>query len=799
MAQWMAPTALTDGEPPALESSADAPRRSPLYWVVLPFLLVAVLIASSYVARSRLVLGPILQQRLVEQAAARDIDLFIDSMEPAGFFGVRFEGVRARLYRGHYVLDTRLERLEIRPSALDLLEGRLIPETLMVRGGAIVIDRQSDARRRPSRAPSATLPPGAPPKLTLIGREISVELRAGLAFASTKPLQITQIEAVVPLSGAPLPEALSATGVLPDGGTFKLATESAHERGGKLIVLTPTRRARLDEWFSAQLPFYVSTDRIELCAGCEGDEIRLNAVDVRLPTFGKGLLIVSPNATLRWDAGLASLDLPDVAITGLRDPDLGIVVSQTRFVFDATTGDHEGLIDVTDRQQGTLQVTWRWEAARRWWSARLNAGRFTFKDLLTLLELDPIVSEGALIGSFDATFDGRHKLLILEPALTAEGLNISLNALSSERLKFERIFFGAHLLIDLKARALSLVEGRLTLGQASPLRFNGRLQQATRGWSFDLDLLGQALAPSDLIAALPSQVARPLVGASLAGLFDMHLKLAGHSAFPESLRLKLSFDGDVRVARDAPQANVAALAAPGPPAQLATSELIKQIDPAGWLPYAELPSHIPRTLLAAEDSAFFRHKGFDFGGVRRAMVHNLKVGKMERGGSTITQQLIKNLYLSRDRTVVRKLQEAYLTWRLEDALSKQRILEIYLNVVHWGREVYGLHAAAKIYFQLDAKSLSIEQMALLSAILPNPERFGGHILSGHIASSRVTKFEHIISNLRYVSLLSWDEYYDMHGRALYGKIGGLDLKPCDDDGTAPMGSPPCSSVPDATW
>jgi monofunctional biosynthetic peptidoglycan transglycosylase len=812
MAQWNALTAapaphpapddgegdaashVPEGDQPAQALIEDEPHAgwqpSLLRWIVIPFTLLALLVVTSYIARSRFVLGPLLRERLVAEASARGVDLYIEDVDPAGLFGVRFERVRARLNRGSYTLDTRLNRLEIRPSLSDLVQGRVLPQTLVFRGGEIIIERTATPRLvRAGRAISA--PVGVPPNVRIIGRDITLKLKAGRAFASTRPLKLDRVEAVLPLSGTPIPEELFAAGELPDGERFELKSAPAAGGVGRQITLTPARRTRLDAWFLDQLPFQVSTDRIEVCSGCATDEIRMNAPQVRLPTFGRGLLMTTDHAQLNWEHGQAALVLPDVTIQGLEDPDLGVSITHTRFVFDVATGDNHGQLDIADRGRGTLRVGWRWEADRRWWSAEVVAGRFALKELLTLLELDPIVREGALLGTLNATFDGAHGLLVVEPALTMEGVDVLIEPLSAERLKFERVFFGAQAALDLNARALSITGGRLTLGHASPLRFDGSLIGAEQGWRFHLNAHTSAVAPGDLISALPQQISRPVVGAKLSGLFDAHLNLSGHSAFPDSLRMDVGFGGQVQVLSDDPQANIGALAQPGPPVLSSSNALLRKIDTSRWLPYEAMPEHLPRVLLSAEDAAFFRHDGFDLGGIRRAMVHNLKVGRMERGGSTITQQLIKSLYLSRDRTLARKLQEAYLTWRIENALSKQRILELYMNVVHWGEGVYGIEQAAQTYFKRPAIELTIEQMALLSAILPNPDRFGGHLLRGEIASSRVTKFEHILSNLKYLGMITSEQYYDMHGRALHGDIGGLTLRMCDDDGTAPMGSPPC--------
>ena len=141
-----------------------------------------------------------------------------------------------------------------------------------------------------------------------------------------------------------------------------------------------------------------------------------------------------------------------------------------------------------------------------------------------------------------------------------------------------------------------------------------------------------------------------------------------------------------------------------------------------WVPLARISSHLQRAVIVSEDAAFFQHEGFDWEGIRQAVLRNLRRGALHRGGSTITQQVAKNLYLSSDKNLLRKAQEALITRALEHHLTKQRILEIYLNVAEWGRGVYGAEAAARHYFSKAALDLTAEEAALLAAMLPSPQR-----------------------------------------------------------------------------
>jgi monofunctional biosynthetic peptidoglycan transglycosylase len=173
-----------------------------------------------------------------------------------------------------------------------------------------------------------------------------------------------------------------------------------------------------------------------------------------------------------------------------------------------------------------------------------------------------------------------------------------------------------------------------------------------------------------------------------------------------------------------------------------------------WVPYARISPHLKRAVIASEDAGFSEHSGVEWDAIEQAWDKNQRAEqRAERaqarapgrqveprvvGGSTITQQLAKNLFLSGERTVLRKGQELVLTWMLEALLSKQRILEIYLNSVEWGEGLFGAQAAARHYFRKDAAQLGPEEAARLAVMLPAPKRFekrpGSPYLSGRAAT-----------------------------------------------------------------
>ncbi len=153
-----------------------------------------------------------------------------------------------------------------------------------------------------------------------------------------------------------------------------------------------------------------------------------------------------------------------------------------------------------------------------------------------------------------------------------------------------------------------------------------------------------------------------------------------------------------------------------------------------WADYDRISAHLKRAVVAAEDAKFIDHEGFDWEGIQRALERNQTRGKVVAGGSTISQQLAKNLFLSGERSVVRKGQEAIITLMLESVLGKRRILELYLNVAEWGEGVFGAEAAARHYFGTSAASLGPAQAARLAAMLPRPRYYDRNRGSAYLAT-----------------------------------------------------------------
>lgn len=274
--------------------------------------------------------------------------------------------------------------------------------------------------------------------------------------------------------------------------------------------------------------------------------------------------------------------------------------------------------------------------------------------------------------------------------------------------------------IAVSPEAIAVPRAAIELG-ASRWSLSGWLRRGSPA-SGQLDL-SLATAPcGELLAALPPALRGPLDGMVLGGSFAARIRLAVDLAAPDGdgVSLATSISDGCRALAEPPAADVARLTA-------ATEQVfpdgsrarIGQGEP-GWAPLVRLPRHVAGAFVSAEDARFYDHAGFDLDQIARSLEIDLREHRLVRGGSTISQQLVKNAFLSQRRSFDRKLQEAILTWRLEARLDKRQILERYLNVIELGPRVFGITAAARHWFGVAPRELSIRQAAFLAALTAEP-------------------------------------------------------------------------------
>jgi len=204
-----------------------------------------------------------------------------------------------------------------------------------------------------------------------------------------------------------------------------------------------------------------------------------------------------------------------------------------------------------------------------------------------------------------------------------------------------------------------------------------------------------------------------------------------------------------------------------------------------WVPMNAISPFLVKAVLIGEDDKFWSHEGFDYEAMQKALEKDIKAKKFKLGGSTISQQLSKNLYLSPSKNPLRKIREAIITWRMEKALSKKRILELYLNIAEWGdRGIFGIEAASRAYYGKSASALGPEEAARLAAVLPNPRRFNP------LGNSRyVVHRSNLIYNImvrRGIVVPEYEEISEENG------VG--DNKTADDNAVTTPASPPIEGL-----
>jgi monofunctional biosynthetic peptidoglycan transglycosylase len=181
------------------------------------------------------------------------------------------------------------------------------------------------------------------------------------------------------------------------------------------------------------------------------------------------------------------------------------------------------------------------------------------------------------------------------------------------------------------------------------------------------------------------------------------------------------------------------------------------------VPLSRISPYLIQAVLIAEDDKFFEHEGFDWASMRKALESNIEKKRVRRGGSTITQQLAKNLFLTPEQSIWRKLREAAIAIALERELSKKRILELYLNLIEWGDYIYGAEAASQVYFQCPAAALSLSQAIRLASVLPNPHRFSAL----DTANERINRKRKIIASRmlrrRWIEQATYDQALEEMG------------------------------------
>jgi hypothetical protein len=263
---------------------------------------------------------------------------------------------------------------------------------------------------------------------------------------------------------------------------------------------------------------------------------------------------------------------------------------------------------------------------------------------------------------------------------------------------------------------------------------------------------------SALLEAQAQPVRQALAGLTLGGKLGVAVAFSFDAAAWETLTLDVRVDPRCTVKTE-PQvlANLTpALLRQTPIGPLAPDLPLGKYHP-DFASLAEMPSHLPAAFLTSEDSRFFAHDGFDIEMIRHALVQDLETRTFGRGASTITQQLAKNLFLSSHRTLARKLEETVLAWRLHNLLGKDRILELYLNVIDLGPGIRGVRQAARVYFGKELRHLLPIESAYLAALTPNPHVLARRFRDGHVDDGWLQRLHDLLAMMRRSGRLTAEE------------------------------------------
>ena len=344
-------------------------------------------------------------------------------------------------------------------------------------------------------------------------------------------------------------------------------------------------------------------------------------------------------------------------------------------------------------------------------------------------------------------------------------VDIANKLVSSQRLRGFHARQKFRINVDLERNKLWVEKGLLEIN-GIPAMFSMDLRFEKESPSF----VGQVELPTvpmtQLLKSIPgATLPQELSELSSSALFALKFSLSGALNKPEDWALNL----DHRLAglgQNAEGSGLSYLSRPFayyPLTKTGRSEQGFQTGPmtSNWIAYKDILYTQRRLIQVSEDASYFVHKGIDLSEIKSAVVGALTSKERARGGSTLTQQLVKNLLLSRDRTAMRKVQELFLTFLVESSLTKEAIFELYANLIEWGPQLYGLHSAAQYYFGKKPKDLSLREMAYLTSIIPGPLLFHKYYENNEIPAKHHNKLNLMLKRLRRLNTIKTDEELEL--------------------------------------
>jgi len=349
-----------------------------------------------------------------------------------------------------------------------------------------------------------------------------------------------------------------------------------------------------------------------------------------------------------------------------------------------------------------------------------------------------------------------------------QGVDLQALAVGKDWLPLPTIRGRGALVPDAEGGTLALSEGRWEVAGVG-----GGLEASLGPMGDDalvrLVVDAEHLPLGQLMGALPEELMPATYAEEIQGTADLTITFGGplHRRAEWDLDWETDFSR-ILLASGELAAEVARLRGPFEhtfPGDPPTTRILGPDDDS-FVPLDQISPHLVAAVVSTEDSGFFVHSGFEEASLKEAVLENLRDGE-GRGGSTITQQLAKNLFLSGERTLARKLKEAVIAWRLESDLPKERILEIYLNIAEWGPGLYGARDAADHYFSRTARVLRPEEAAFLASMLPSPIRYHGYYHSPRgLTQNRYTMVQDVLRSMHRMGRLNGRDYHLARGEPI---------------------------------
>ncbi|HEY8150803.1 MAG TPA: biosynthetic peptidoglycan transglycosylase [Vicinamibacteria bacterium] len=420
-------------------------------------------------------------------------------------------------------------------------------------------------------------------------------------------------------------------------------------------------------------------------------------------------------------------------------------------------GAGEERIHVRQPSGGEVQVHARTTATGR--EAALLLTHFDLSSASVRWASEPVLAPGVWTGRLSVAQTGDR--LASDAALSAEALRLAL----PRGLALGNGEYGAPTAVALAwtaSRDGASIDVRHVAARVGGLELTGRGQLNGPGDDRTVEL--ELAARSDLGAALQTTALRlpaalPMAAGDALGTASFDVAVKGPLARPADLRIvpHLRYDSTPQVSQ-----KLSFLRRPfrfHPPDTEGITLDVRD-GAADFIRLSEVPPLFLRTLLISEDAGFYGHPGVDVAEIPHAWATNVERGTSARGASTITQQLVKNLFLSNDKSYGRKLEEAALALLVDAAVPKERILEIYVNVIEWGPNLYGLVPAARHYFGKTVGELTPREMVFLVCVIPSPVRYHQAYMAGRVGPGMDQLMANLLAKLRSVDALTDDGYFD---------------------------------------